>query len=142
MSRRVNIAFVVLSVFVLLIAPFIPHHHHEGVACVVMERCKEDNRYNDEHTDHHQLPTDSHSNASCAENANYVAAKSGQINPFSVDDFNPALFLSLLISHYNLLLNADFDSKVALMYGDYIITYKSAEVIGSHALRAPPYLKA
>lgn len=138
MSRKHNIAFVVVSVLVLLIAPFIPHHHHEGVACVVMERCEDDDTYNDEHTDHNESSEDSHSNTSCVEDAQFLASKSGQSYKASVENFNPALLVSFIISQYNSLLPTDVDVRGALMYGDYIITYKSAEIITSNGLRGPP----
>ncbi len=138
MSRKYNIAFVVTSVLILLVTLFIPHHHHEGVACVVMERCEDDGTYNDEHTNHHESSESSRSNSSCIENAQFLTSKAGQSYKGSVETFNPALLVSFLISQYNSLQSFDVDVKGALMYGEYIITYKSAEIINPNGLRGPP----
>lgn len=54
-----------LSVFVLAISllwmatlEFLPHHHHGGLPCFVVEWCAHDGEANDEHTGHHELPGD------------------------------------------------------------------------------------
>lgn len=138
MSRKHNMTFMVISVLILLIAPFIPHHHHEGMACVVMERCEDDNTYNDEHTDHHEFSEDSQSNASCVEDAQFLVSKVVQNLKAPVGDFNPALLVSFLISQYNSFLSSDIDVTGVSMYSDYIITYKSTDIIKSNGLRGPP----
>lgn len=132
---------MVISVLMLLIAPFIPHHHHEGVACVVVERCEADDTYNDQHTDHHDSSDGSESYASCIEKANYIVSKI-QNNKTSVDNFNASLFVAILISQYNSFLCSDVDVRDAQKYGEYIITYKSAEIIKSNGLRGPPSVLA
>lgn len=41
---------VVWWMALLMIAlPMVPHHHHQGTVCVVMERCQSDGAINDQH---------------------------------------------------------------------------------------------
>lgn len=89
MKKKANIALVVISVLMVLIAPFIPHHHHEGMACAIMERCLNDNTYNDEHTQHNESSGDSAT--LCVENAQYLTSKVEQSNSVSGDEINPNL---------------------------------------------------
>lgn len=134
---------MILSVLVLLIAPYIPHHHHEGVACVVVERCEQDNAYNDEHTGHQESPNQSSEKSYCVEDATYLTAKSDRNSVISSSEaFNPALLFSILLSQFNAVFNSDTDVKTQLMYGEYIITYSSAEIASSNGLRAPPSMIA
>ncbi|MEG0888292.1 MULTISPECIES: DUF6769 family protein [Bacteroides] len=140
MKKKTNIALVVISVLIVLVAPFIPHHHHEGVACAMIERCSEDNAYNDEHTTHNESSADS--GMLCVENAQYLTSKTKQSNSVCRDNIHPNLLFSVLISQFSLLLNADLDVSGQYMYGEQVIIYKSAEIISSNGLRAPPYILA
>lgn len=132
-SRNRHIAIMVLSVFVLLVAPFIPHHHHSGVACAVIERCEQDETYNDEHTNH----AGDVEKTSCVEDATYLASQS---NPFG--DFNNAHLFPILISTLNIFLSGNDDVEIRLPYGEFLIFYKSLEISGSNGLRAPPCIFA
>src|SRR5574344_127859 len=54
MKRVANIIFLVLSVLLILTVPFIPHHHHENVECVVIEHCISNTTTQEEHTEHNE----------------------------------------------------------------------------------------
>lgn len=52
-TRNRHIATVALAVFAaLLTIQCMPHHHHEGMLCAVVERCAKDGNSNDGHTGH------------------------------------------------------------------------------------------
>lgn len=53
MKRAVRTLLICLSMILLLTVPVLPHHHHQGAECAVVERCAHDNAYNDKHTDHY-----------------------------------------------------------------------------------------
>ena len=53
MKRAVRTLLICLSMILLLTVPVLPHHHHRGAECAVVERCVHDNAYNDKHTDHY-----------------------------------------------------------------------------------------
>lgn len=42
MKKSTYITFTALTVFMLLIMPYIPHHHHEGALCMIVEHCEVD----------------------------------------------------------------------------------------------------
>lgn len=132
MNRNSHIAIMVLSVL-LLIAPYIPHHHHRGVACAVIERCEQDETYNDEHTDHAGDAEDT----SCVEDAKYLVSQSS-----SLGDFNNTHLFPILISTLNIVLCGVDDVEIRLPYGELLIFYKSLEISRSNGLRAPPYILA
>lgn len=132
-NKNRHIAIMVLSVFVLLIAPFIPHHHHSGVACAVIERCEQDETYNDEHTDH----AGDVEKTSCIEDAKYLVSQSG-----SLGDFNSTHLFPILISTLNIFLCSDDDVEIKLSYGEFLVFYKSLEISRSNGLRAPPSILA
>lgn len=133
MKRTANIAILSLSVLLILIMPFVPHHHHEDVECIVMERCISDNTYNDEHTAHH-ADNDSKDNSLCIKNIQSLKAKS-DIH----EDLSAVHLFSLLISTYNEML-VDVHQQEEPLYDGYKISYKSPIGRGVISLRAPPYI--
>lgn len=42
-----------VAVLLFLAKPLLPHHHHGGEACFIVEYCQEDHVDNDAHTHHH-----------------------------------------------------------------------------------------
>lgn len=125
----------------MLIAPIIPHHHHDGVACVVMERCAQDNAYNDEHTGHQESSNGLEKAALCVENAQYLAAKSELGGKASSNDglYPPSLLYSALTPPFDAVPNITIDVSIQLAYGELIFTYQSADAARSNSLRAPPF---
>lgn len=75
MLRRCAILMTALAVCVLLGAGLVPHHHHDGVWCAVVEHCLEDGHDNDDHTAHHG------DTSHCLEEAEFVVAKASTQTP-------------------------------------------------------------
>ena len=59
-----------VAVMALLTAPLLPHHHHMGRACVVVETCQIDHHKNDKHTHHNG------DSSTCIEKEAFDVAKS------------------------------------------------------------------
>lgn len=133
MKRAANIILLSLSVLMILIMPFVPHHHHNDVECAIMERCISDNTYNDEHTAH---PADNSSkdNSLCVKNIQSLNVKSGNNHDWSAVHLFP-----LLISTYNEWF-VDVYGQENPLYDGYTISYKSPIGRGGTSLRAPPHL--
>ena len=114
MKKSTYITFTALAVFMLLIMPYIPHHHHEGALCTIVEHCEEDDIDNDEHTSH---------------------------NGDKYHNNLTSKFFPVLISTINSLVNGEIELATDSDFGYEIsISYQSADVNRSNALRAPPYL--
>ena len=64
-----------LAVSVLLAVGLVPHHHHDGVWCAVVEHCQEDGHDNDDHTQHRG------DESRCIEEVEYLAAKVSLSSP-------------------------------------------------------------
>ena len=126
---------IALSVLMILVAPFIPHHHHQGVACVVMKLCEQDEVYNDHHTAHDNADdTDAHSN-SCIEDASCLKASANE--NLSIKQRTLLPILAVVVNTWLELDNVNYSlsKKRPILYAD---GYKSCELLGSLALRAPP----
>lgn len=52
--RRLYIFSLWMATCSVLLSCIVLHHHHFGRICFVEERCQEDGRVNDEHTNHHE----------------------------------------------------------------------------------------
>lgn len=140
MRSKHNISLGVLSILVLgivLIAPYISHHHHEGVACAFHDSCKRDNVDNDEHNQHNESGDSKDSNISCLENAKYLTSKTVEYNNINKNAANPTLPFSFFISQFNNLFNS-INEQESSCYDDLCIIYKSAEKIIFNGLRGPP----
>src|SRR5574344_1159732 len=120
MKKSTYITFTALAVFMLLIMPYIPHHHHEGALCTIVEHCEEDDIDNDEHTSHNG------DNTLCIEDEGFLISKSDIYHNNLTSKFFP-----VLISTINSLVNGEIELATS---------YQSADVNRSNALRAPPYL--
>ena len=125
----------------LTAAYIIPHHHHDGMFCMIMEHCKEDGNINDEHTHHHddhQAP-----DHSCIVKTHYITPKVYNHVNFNVASCNSFthdhVFPLLYVVHDCLILNSEF-SKIKPEYGEYIRYYNSATASRLHGLRAPPFV--
>ena len=134
MKRAASIFFLSLSALLILIMPFVPHHHHDDVECMVMERCDSDNTYNDEHTAHHQ-DHDTKDHPLCVKNLLTLKAKS-QVQ----EDVISVHLLPLLLWGDETLLSAIRPEGEMLCDG-YQMGY--VPLVGSRiqSLRAPPYFQ-
>mgnify|MGYP006869365836 FL=1 len=125
----------------LLVLTIVPHHHHDGVACIKMERCEKDNLVNDEHTGHAE--NDMTQGKSCTIETDFVIPQtdngikcsvSSSNNPDHIQFF-PILYL---IADFLLYPAQTIDLKPE--YEEHLLLYISAEVSQFHGLRAPPYM--
>lgn len=142
MKRIISITSIAISVFVLLMFAILPHHHHEGAACIMMEFCEWDNTVNDEHTHHSEVPNEGH-NESCIFESKYIVSNFNneiKCKASSCKDYNHNHIQ--LFSVYFLaedLLNFDTGNFcLSTEYGESISFYKLAEANQFHGLRAPP----
>jgi len=120
----------------------IPHHHHDGMFCMIMEHCEKDGNINDEHTHHHddhQVP-----DHSCIAKMYYLVTRTNNHvkcnNAFCNSLTHNHIFFSLLYLVPDCLrLNLD-PSKIKPDNSEHIIYYKPAIASQSHGLRAPPFV--
>ena len=130
MKKSTYITFTALTVFMLLIMPYIPHQHHEGALCMIVEHCEVDDTDNDEHTSHNG------DNTLCIEDERILISKSDTYHDNLTSKFFP-----VLISTINSLVSGEIELVTDSDFGyEFPILYPSAYVSRSNALRAPPYL--
>ncbi len=141
MKKFISIAFISLSSLVLLALAIVPHHHHKGLACMIMEICDEDNNINDEHTSHNNIPFDSNQSETCVADSEYTTPQSNRENQCKVTSCTDNHIIHLFPLFYlvadNLVFDADAIGSFA-DYGEYIVFYTSAEANHFNGLRAPP----
>ena len=132
MKKNLYITFMALAVFVLLIMPYIPHHHHKGALCTIIEHCEEDDADNDEHTSHNG------DNTLCIEDEGFLTSKSDTYHDNLTHKFFP-----VLISTINSLVSGEIELVTDSDFGyEFSILYQSADINQINALRAPPCLFA
>lgn len=144
-EKRMKLLFSILpiSIAILLITVFsvVPHHHHKEKLCMAVEICKEDNTYNDQHTEHETSQEEANHENGCIVNTLYaVFAAFLNENSSSVDGDNRHSLvqcLCLLVSY--ILYTPDFLTTKAAYQG-YAFPYESACFNLSCGLRAPPFL--
>ena len=143
MKRYIIISILSISTIILLGLRIIPHHHHAGIACIIMELCENDDRYNDEHTHHEELPEQTNHDNSCITEIDVIIPSSDNEILIKIllgkNDLNHNLLFFLptvLLSQISDTENSDTD------YGEFIINYQSVKVNRYNGLRAPPYLLA
>lgn len=143
MKRYIIISILSISTIILLGFRVIPHHHHAGIACIIMELCENDDKYNDEHTHHEELPELTNHDNSCITEIDVIIPSSD--NEISIkilsdkDNFNHNLLFFLPTVSLNQISDTENSDT---NYGEFIINYQSVKVNWSNGLRAPPYLLA
>jgi hypothetical protein len=143
-KRKISILFIAASAIFLLLLMILPHHHHEGLACIVMEVCEQDNKVNDEHTYHNDMPGEEHTETCIAETEYIASSFKDEViyRTSSCKDYNHN-HIYLLPVYFLVadLLNFDTgNSFFKAEYGKHISFYKSAEAIQFNGLRAPPLM--
>lgn len=129
MKRQVCMATVALAALMLLLVPFIPHHHHDYALCAVVEHCDSDNTDNDKHTSHNDDGT------ACVEKGGVFVSKSKAHNDISCKII-PA-FVHAMCG----MANAEqFPVKKFPSEWEGCATYQSANLNRTNALRAPPVI--
>lgn len=132
MQKFLHLLCMALAALSLLVMPLLPHHHHDGVACRVVEFCRADHMPNDAHTQHHETGH-SHESEGCAEHVQSTAARAlraTQVLPAPVclpADFTPTLARQFTASDEDLPADA------------YCNTLHPRERAASGGLRAPPH---
>lgn len=133
MKRIISIMTIAVTVFSVAVSAAFPHHHHNDVVCMVMERCGLDNAYNDEHTGH----SGDGQERTCPVSANYIASMSSESQTESISDGLDPLFISILCCIDGIRQYLAEDDSVPV-YDGYRINYTSATLGENGGLRAPP----
>lgn len=123
MKKGTSISFVVLATLILFTLSIFPHHHHEGIPCILTELCE--NIHDDDH------------GHDCTADQPYIHSQSDTRVKHSIShrDFFPLQFL--VTSHTDDITQPSFTR----LKNEYIFLpfYTSADVNRLNGLRAPPY---
>ena len=129
LKRKANITFMVLSIFILLITPLIPHHHHDSAEYIVMDCCHHETEGAD---NTHQSHSDE--NPLCVKNTSFLEAKH-YVSPENETDWSNILRDILL---YQKIIESVYSITKNYIYQEYIITYRPIQIGCHNSLRAPP----
>jgi hypothetical protein len=142
LKNHISISFVALAVVWLLLGMLVPHHHHNGEVCMVVEQCHEDGAFNDKHTHHGQEHEDNGDDNCCIAKSNYVSPNISKLlkikNPTTDNGFHPDLPAMLLLFIGISVPESVTDKRTD--YGEYIPIHLSDGAICAAGLRAPPAL--
>ncbi|WP_418892442.1 hypothetical protein [Limibacterium fermenti] len=144
MTKKCSIIVTAISLSVFLAIGILPHHYHEGVACLMKEHCEHacDVSAGDSHPSGGKEHT--HESPSFITTAHHPAVKPhyNHKNKFSYNYLTHS-YIHLLPSLY-LLVDTQITLPQLLFskweYGEALFLYQSVDVTRSNALRAPPYL--
>lgn len=127
MKRQVCMVTVALAALMLLLVPFIPHHHHDYALCAVVEHCDSDNTDNDKHTRHNDDGT------ACMEKGGVFVSKSKAHNDI------PCKIILAFAHAMCGMANAElFTVKKFPREWECVAMCQSADFNRANALRAPP----
>lgn len=138
MKRKCSISVIAVSIILFLILAVVPHHHHRGIACIVIELCEQDNAVNDEHTHHSDTDGEEAHDENCIAESKFTIPSSVDETKYKHStDHNDTSSFPLFLAGYlfNYCLESSF---IESDYGKHILNYLSAEISQSHGLRAPP----
>ncbi len=125
----------------MLVLTIVPHHHHKGATCMIVERCEKDNAVNDEHTGHAE--NDMNHDKSCVIESDFVIPQADngmKCKVSSCDNPDHIHFFPILYLVADFLLYPAETISPQPEYGEYVSFYTSAEASQFHGLRAPPYM--
>jgi len=129
MKRYLYLTVVALSALVLLALPLLPHHHHDGAWCDVVEHCEKDHAANDRHTGHRGDGT------TCLETAAYTVAKSQVVSQtMAVHRLHFILLFPLLFA----CLSALYLRQGRPLFPAPIVGCPAADVVRAVGRRGPP----
>ncbi len=57
-KKKLYLFSLLVATMSVLLSTVVMHHHHMGRICMVVERCQQDGKLNDEHTEHHENKND------------------------------------------------------------------------------------
>ena len=139
LKKKISISFVTIACLMLTAIYIIPHHHHDGMFCLIMEQCEEDEHIHTHHNNDHQVPDNT-----CIAKTYYIIPRTH--NHVKCNDafcsnltHDNVFTLLFFVEDCLLRLNADY-SEIKPEYGEYIQYYNSATASQSHGLRAPPFV--
>ena len=134
MKKKFYISFVALAVLTVLAPTVIPHHHHDGVACMITGHCdKEDDSMDDEHAEN-----DMNHGASCVSDADYIVPQSDNETKCKVASCHNHNHIHFFPVPFFLAHPSETASLID--YGGYLSFYISVEANRFHGLRAPPFI--
>ncbi|RNC64891.1 DUF6769 family protein [Proteiniphilum sp. X52] len=143
MKKKIAISSIAVAVLIVLVAGTIPHHHHDnGAICFHMT-------HHQDASEDGQPPAQSghscHHDPTCIAETTYYTNPDGKIKikaPSLDNGDNPGHIelLPLLYLVTDFLVNPAYDTYTKPKQGEYILSYKSAEVSRFHGLRAPPFI--
>ena len=128
MKKKTSISFVVLATLILFTLSIFPHHHHEGVPCIVTAEKDHPNKHDADH------------GHCCASDVPFIVSKWDEQITQEVVALN---FLSL----YFLVIPLPENTLLPLLTNNtnrhtFPFLYRSANVSHLNGLRAPPYLNS
>jgi len=139
LKNRCSISAIVLSTILFLVFASIPHHHHGGTACIIIELCEQDNAINDEHAHHSDTDNGTNHNETCIAESKFIISTSIDETKYKVsDNHNDTISFPVFFFAGNLFDYSLENSLIGFDYGEHILNYKSTEASQSHGLRAPP----
>jgi hypothetical protein len=141
MKIKKSISFIALATLMLLVLDIVPHHHHEGIACMIMEFCESDDAINDEHIHHHDNGAIPHGTLCVAESDFIVPQTQHDLKckASSCMHHNHNSLFPVLFAAFD-YLSDDISAKVSAQweYGEHICFYTFADASSIYGLRAPP----
>ena len=122
-----SFVMVALAALMIMILPFMAHHHHGSVICSTQERCNLDHSINDKHTHHHK------NEAHCQKAITILSPSSNThntVNPkhFPLDTILYGVFACMEVNFIYLETKQPSPTK----------TEVCSFVYGTSGLRAPP----
>jgi hypothetical protein len=119
-----------LFAMVLMVSmPLVPHHHHHGEWCNIIEHCDIDCADNDVHTTHHGDAT------KCVEETEYLISKS-DVKRSGAESYK--LHFTSLLAALIPYLTEDSGQPSVSEYGEQPMLHYAHVYADSSGLRAPP----
>jgi hypothetical protein len=140
-KQKISISLIAVPVIFLLTLMILPHHHHNGQACLGMEVCAPDRQVNDEHTHHTDTPDEGHGGTCIAETV-FTAPSSNKTSFLKTDYLHPNCSFPVYFLVADVLNFETGNSFFKPAYGEHISFYKSAAVAQCNGLRAPPFMSS
>ena len=138
LKRKFYISFIALVELTMLALTVVPHHHHEGIACVIMNHCEESIPVDDEDSDHaeHDMNHDA-----CVIEAAYIVPRINdeiKCKVSSCDNSDHIHFFPVLYLVADFLPHFWEPVNLSPEFREHIPLYISLKASRQHGLRAPP----
>jgi len=136
MKRILSILFTIIPVMSMIGITVIPHHHHDGMACVITQHCDVQD-YGHECGNHHHGDPDS--KTKCIGESEFTSKISREETCTLLSGHNHKTECCPAILQY--LFSVSFGKdlpEVSSGYGEPPLNYRSVDLIRSSGLRGPP----